>query len=289
MSTAALTQNTPEWEEMRKGKIGASDAPIIMQVSKHTTPYQLWEQKLGLVPPIEQNYAMRRGHELEEPARKIMEEMTGMMFVPEVRFHPTLDWMMCSLDCLSIDESTIGEIKTVGKENHEKALAGIVPEMYFPQLQHQMEVCEKDSSLYFSFYDNEGVIVKILRDDKYIKEMLTEEERFYECLQNLEAPKMTNADYKLRESAEFLESVCEWSTIHKQSKAIQDAEKKARIQVIGMCHGQSSRGGGVFVRRIVGKGRIDYSIIPELKNVSLDVYRKDPVEKWQITQKKKGE
>ena len=114
---SAITQNTPAWEEMRKGMIGASDAPIIMGVSPYTSPHQLWEQKVGLAPSPFQNYAMKCGHDLEEPARQKMEEMTGMFFRPMVKFHSNIDWMMCSLDCMSLDNEVIGEIKTVGKEH----------------------------------------------------------------------------------------------------------------------------------------------------------------------------
>lgn len=283
---SALIQNTPEWLEIRKGKIGASDASIIMGASPYKTPFQLWEEKLGLAPPPEQNAAMRRGHELEEPARKRMEELTGMMFVPSVKFHPKIDWMMCSLDCLSLDENTIGEIKTVGKEDHEKALAGIVPEKHIPQLQHQMEVCEKDSTLYFSFYKDDGIIVKILRDEPYIKEMLKEEERFYECLQNLEPPKLSSRDYHTIDTAEWLNSVSTWKEVNEKLKDIKEQEKKVRASIIGMCHNQRSKGGGVQVLKIVEKGRIDYSLIPELKNVNLNVYRKPSIEKWKITKEK---
>ena len=212
-----------------------------------------------------------------------------MFFRPMVKFHSNIDWMMCSLDCMSLDNEVIGEIKTVGKEDHEKAKLGIVPEKYFPQLQHHMEVCEKESSLYFSFYNDEGVIVKVLRDDKYISSMMKEERRFYAWMQDLEAPPLTNRDYKLRESQEWLDLMSHWqerSAIFKEAK---EALNKVRIAAIGMCEGQSSRGGGVFVRKVVEKGRIDYSAIPELQNVNLDVYRKPSIEKWKFTQEKKGE
>ena len=283
---SALTQNTPEWVEMRKSYIGASDAPIVMGVSSHTTPFKLWEQKLGLSPPTTQNYAMQRGHEMEEPARRKLEELTGMLFRPMVKFHPTIEWMMCSSDAVSLDESTIGEIKWAGKEDHEKAQAGIMPDKHFPQLQHQMEVWEKDSSLYLSFDGEDGAIVKIFRDDKYINSMLQVEKRFYECIQNLEAPKMTNADYLKRGAQRWLDSVSRWEKIQEQLKRLKEEEKEARASLIGQCQGQSSHGGGIFVRRIVEKGRIDYSQVPELKNVNLDVYRKQPIEKWKITQEK---
>lgn len=282
---SALLQNTPEWEEMRKGKVGASDAPIIMGVSPYKTPFKLWEEKLGLSECI-QNQAMRRGHDLEETARKKMEEMTGIMFVPVVKYHPTIDWMMCSLDCLSIDESTIGEIKTTNKEDHAKAISGNVPEKYFPQLQHHMEVCQKDSTLYFSFHNDEGVIVKVERDDEYIKKMIKEEKRFFECLQNLEPPKLSSRDYLLRETEEFLAGVEICKVLDQRLREIKDQVKQNRNHLIGMCCNQSSRGGGIRILRMVEKGRVDYSRIPELKNVNLDQYRKAPIEKWKITKEK---
>jgi predicted phage-related endonuclease len=43
-----MQQQTPEWLEFRKNKIGASDAPIIMETSPWKTPYQLWLEKLSL-------------------------------------------------------------------------------------------------------------------------------------------------------------------------------------------------------------------------------------------------
>jgi len=38
-----LQQNTPEWIAFRVDKLGASDAPIIMESSPWTTPDRDWE------------------------------------------------------------------------------------------------------------------------------------------------------------------------------------------------------------------------------------------------------
>ncbi|GAG09603.1 unnamed protein product, partial [marine sediment metagenome] len=180
-----LEQNTPEWETMRKGKIGASDAPVIVEASPYKTPFRLWEEKLGLVEGTERTEAMQWGHDMEPVARAKLEEMTGMFFMPTVKFHSSIEWMMCSLDGMSLDETTIAEIKCSGKKALEATEAGIVPEKYFPQLQHQMEVCEKEEVIYFSFDGKDGASVKVMRDDRFIKKMLEKEKKFYECLQNL--------------------------------------------------------------------------------------------------------
>ena len=58
---SALIQQTDEWLEMRRNKIGASDAPIIMEVSPYKKPNQLMEDKLtGAV--MAKSQAMQRGN-----------------------------------------------------------------------------------------------------------------------------------------------------------------------------------------------------------------------------------
>lgn len=282
MST--LEQNTPEWEEMRKGKIGASDAPIILGVSPYKTPFQLWEEKLGLTKKPACSAVMQRGHDLEPLARKKLEEMTGQLFVPVVKFHASIEWMMCSPDSMAFDESIIAEIKCPGKDDHEAAKAGIVPEKYIPQLQHQMEVCEMEEAIYFSFDGTEGVIVKILRDDKFIKKMIEEERRFYECLQSFEAPKLTHKDYVYVDDPARIQLASKWIALNQSIKGLQEEEKKLRDALISTCPTHSSIGGGVRISKIVRKGNVEYTRIPELKNVNLDIYRKDPIESWRITE-----
>ena len=155
-------QNTPEWEEMRKNKIGGSDAPVIMEVSPYKTPYELWEEKLDLRPSATPTYNMARGHILEDPARLEAEKMAGFLFFPQVKFHPTIPWMMASCDGIDPEEKHLVEIKSPGKEDHEIALSGQIPDKYFPQLQHQLEVCQLEMGYYFSFYEMKGVLVNYL-------------------------------------------------------------------------------------------------------------------------------
>ena len=104
-----IQQNTPEWEALRSNKVGASDAPAIMEVSPWETPYSLWEKKLGL-KESSYNSAMQRGHELEDKARIELEKILGVLLLPEVRLHDEHHWMMASLDALDSTNSVLAEI-----------------------------------------------------------------------------------------------------------------------------------------------------------------------------------
>jgi putative phage-type endonuclease len=278
-----IQQNTPEWLEMRKSKLGASDAPVIMKVSPYKTPYQLWQEKLGLTEEREQNAAMQRGHNLEHLARTDLELKLGMPLIPSVKVHKERSWMMASLDALSFDETLAAEIKCPGKEDHAIAQAGEVPQKYFPQLQHQLEVCELEMIHYFSFDGEDGVIVQVYRDDKYIKQMLKEEEKFYECMQNFEAPALTDKDYQQIHSDEWIQLADEWKRVSSALHDMEQKEKELKQELITLCNGQSSIGAGIKVSHCVRRGAVDYASIPDLKRMDLEPYRKKSTEYWRIT------
>lgn len=273
-----IEQNTPEWHAMRKDRIGSSDAPVVMQVSPYKTPYQLWQEKLQLDAPTHQTSAMKRGLDLEPRARAVLEKELGMPLFPNTKLHNRISWLMASLDAMSFDERTIAEIKCPGKDDHAMAKAGKVPEKYFPQLQHQIEVCEVDMAYYFSFDGQKGVVIKVFRDEKYIKQLLEAEEKFFECMKNFEAPPLTDRDYEVRTEPE-------WEHLAKRLQFIQsleDEKEEIRKQLIAMCNGQSSMGAGIKVSKCMRKGNVDYAKVPELKGLNLEPYRKKSTEYWRI-------
>jgi len=281
-----VKQNTPEWLEMRKKMVGASDAPIIMQVSPYGTPYQLWEQKLDLAPPKEDTFAMREGRRKEDPARLELEKMTGLFFLPQVKFHRQFPWMMASLDCIDPEGKYIAEIKCPKEEDHAIALAGQVPDKYFPQVQHQLEVCELEMGYYFSFYKTAGVIVKVYRDDHYIKKMLEKEKEFWDRLQEFTPPPMTEKDYEQKTDEKWLYTCEELLKIREQLKEIEVLEKREKQledELKILSNKRNCIGGGVKLTRFIRKGNVDYSCIPELKNVELESYRKPPIEAYRIS------
>lgn len=183
-----MKQGTEEWLHMRKFKVGASDAPIILGLSPWTSVTELWEQKLGLRSPKTKSVYMQRGIDLEQTARDYFYLMIGIQVVPKTIFHHSHSWMMASLDGLSFNKKTLVEIKCPGKKDHETALAGQVPEKYYPQLQHQLEVCQLDKMFYLSFDGKEGTILEVFRNETYIQKMVALEQNFWSCLQNFVPP-----------------------------------------------------------------------------------------------------
>ena len=150
-----------EFVQARKNYIGASDAAAIMGVSPWTSIYQLWEDKLGLAPDRPDNYAMKRGRELEPVAREAYTLFTGNVVAPKQVFHAEIRFMMANFDGLSQDLSVAVEIKCPGEKDHGLAKEGLVPEKYLPQLQHQLAVIGLDELDYFSYKDGDTALIKV--------------------------------------------------------------------------------------------------------------------------------
>ncbi len=175
-------QGSAEWLRFRKDKIGASEAAIIMGISPFKSIGQLWEEKLGIRPLEEPSDAMKRGTGMEQEAREGFEKDSGLCMTPKVLVHPTIPYMIASLDGISMDEKFILEIKCPGPKDHQCALNGNVPEKYIPQLQHIMSVTGHDCIFYYSFKDGLGKILTHHRNEEMISLILEREARFYECL-----------------------------------------------------------------------------------------------------------
>jgi putative phage-type endonuclease len=172
---------TKELHEKRK--IGSSDAPIIMGVSPWKSARQLLEEKV-LRTKHAASASMQRGIDLEEKARTEFERLMGVSVFGDLPVqHPEIPWMTATLDGLDIDRTTMVEIKCPNPKgpDHKLALSGEVPEKYYPQCQHQLAVTGLEKMYYFSFDGNEGVIIKVDRDDEYIRHLIAEEKSFYEA------------------------------------------------------------------------------------------------------------
>jgi putative phage-type endonuclease len=183
-----MKAGSEEWLKMRRTKIGASDAPIIMGVSPWCTPLQLYEQKVFDIEILDNEY-MERGRELEPFAMKAFEDQTGHIIYSMVITHDSLQWMIATMDGITIDKTIAVEIKCPGKRDHFMAMNGLIPQKYIPQLQHQMEVCQLSEINYFSFDGKYGVNIIVERDQEYINELLDKEKEFWYCLSNLIPPK----------------------------------------------------------------------------------------------------
>jgi putative phage-type endonuclease len=276
-----LIQGTPEWIKLRKTKITATDACVIMGASHWKNKLQLYHEKLSDDPQTPMNEAMQRGVDLEPIARDLFYIKTGIQMFPTVAVK---EWAMASLDGMSaMGGKDILEIKCPGPKDHAIAISGKVPDHYFPQLQHQMYVCDLPMVYYFSFDGVDGVILKVYRDDEYIEKMIIEEKKFYECLMTKTPPESPEQEYIERMDILWVQLASKWKSLMESISDMQKQEEEVREQLIFLTEGSNSKGCGISLCQVKRKGNVDYGKIPELKNVDLEKYRKPSTSSWRIT------
>lgn len=274
---------TKEQLEFRRCRIGASDASIIMGVSPYKSAYDLWlEKKTGILP--ETTRAMQYGIDNEANARSLFEEMTGLvMFSNHTVTNPKRNWQFATLDGIDLEHEHILEVKCSNEKDHELAKKGTVPEKYFPQVQHQLEVTGLNKGFYFSYHKGEGIIVKTERDSAFIKDMNAKEEHFYyEHMMKGIAPEQPEKEMC---SLEWDLAVMKYKEIQKELKRFEEEEKFYRDELISLSGGASCFGRGLYLTKYEREGMVDYKKIPELKGINLDLYRKPSTSSWRITVK----
>lgn len=275
-----LIQGSDAWLALRKTKITATDASAIMGINPWKTALQLYNEKLSDEPPKKANERMQRGTDLEPIARDLFCVLTGHKMVPKVIIN---DWAMASLDGIN-DWNEILEIKCPGAKDHALAVSGKIPEYYYPQLQHQMYVCDSEKAFYFSFDGIDGVIVEVKRDDQYIEKMIAEEFKFYMQLQKKTPPEPSERDFIERDDDIWHHLAMKWRLIKISIEELEKEELELRNNLIFLTGGLNAKGAGISLNQVTRKGNVDYSKVPELMHVDLDKYRKDPTTSWRITQ-----
>ena len=198
--------------EERRKIIGASDAPIIMMDSPWNTPYELWQEKMGLSGGKRMTGPMIRGIRLEAEAREAFCHLKGIDMEPRVVYHPSIPWMVASLDGMSAEGDAILEIKCGGGWDHGEALKGRVSEKYMWQLQHQLAVTGLPEVWYFSWFpakpDLRLACLRIPRDEKKIEDLMAKEAIFWEHMQTKKHPPLSERDLIRIEKARHTNGHC---------------------------------------------------------------------------------
>lgn len=278
-----LIQGTPEWLDFRKTKVTATDARSIAGVDPWRNNIAVWKDKLGLGLPFEDNDDMKRGRELEPIALEKFEELTGYIMAPKVVLHPSINYMMASLDGMEVSGRAIVEIKCPRPDgkSHECAMDGEIPSMYIPQLMHQMECSGLKKAYYFSYTSKSQKVLELHYDPLYVENLLREEAEFWNCVLTKTEPK-SKKNYIHMDSKEWKDAATEYLQIKKQIADLERRQKTLKDSLFSMSNGMQATGSGVTLSKIFRKGQIDYSEIPELKTINLEKHRKPSKEEWRV-------
>jgi len=188
----AVEQGSPEWFQMRLGKVTASRVADILAKTK-TGPSASRQNYLielaiqrttGIIQESYSNSAMEWGTQTEPQARVAYEVNTNN-FVDKVAFidHPSIKWFGCSPDGLVSDRGLL-EIKCPNSATHwEYFKSKKPPQKYFIQMQAQIAVTNKDWCDFVSFDPrmpdrSQLLIVRVDRDEAFIAEMEAEIKKF---------------------------------------------------------------------------------------------------------------
>ena len=181
-----IEQGSLDWHKWRTTVIGASDASAIMNENPWKSRQILLREKSGQKEVFRGNAATVRGSRLEPIARSIYCEMKGLDFFPAIVQNLLNPWQAASLDGIDPTGCYLVEIKCGEKSHLHTLQTGKVPRYYYAQLQHILSVTGIDSIDYFSYQPNQSpILMNILRDDEYIKELMRIEREFAEELQSL--------------------------------------------------------------------------------------------------------
>lgn len=281
-----LQQQSTEWLAWRAKGLGSSDCPVILGVSPWRTPYELWLEKTqpGKGGPTTPNWQQQRGINLEPVARARYEFQMGYSVQPVLMEHPEFPYFRVSLDGWNDERKIVWECKVPGKDDHQKAKNGEVPEKYIWQLEMQLWVSGGVEAHYFSYQENKGKVDTALVIYKSIPErrekMIKALHEFWNCVQTNTPPPLCDRDTMV------LEDIKSKAIFSDLEKALQEREElKAKIDLIEakidamkekaieiMPH-SSVQCGRVKLKKVVTKGRVDYSKIDVLSNIDIEQYR----------------
>ena len=192
MKLVNFIQGSPEWKRWRWGGLGGSDVAAVMGLSPYLTRAELLAEK-AVFSERESSFAMRRGTRLEPDARNLYASTRRCHAVPQCVEHEEASWIRASLDglCRPID-SAAGEhqwaieIKAPCWQDHDRALAGLLPVHYIPQCQYQLFVTGLPCVDYVSFNNGQRfpqsawlAVVPVEPDAEFMARMLDECEKFW--------------------------------------------------------------------------------------------------------------
>lgn len=273
-----IQQNTPEWEELRRSKIGASDCSTIMGCNPYKTPSALWDEKvLGKDPFV--TSSMERGTRLEPFARAWVEEKHKTKYNPVCVQSDDYDFMMASLDGYDPIYEMFIEIKCPNDKTYKVMADGDIPIYYHWQLQHQMAVTGLKKAILVAYNGLEGIEIAVDRDERMIKDLIAKERDFYASMLSYRSPE---PEIEERNDEDVLDAINAWKKAKEAREEAQELEKICRDSLIYLANDKPYRCLGVTVKKHFQKGEVDYKKIPELNGVNTESYRKAGIEYWKV-------
>ena len=184
ISTSDMSHD--EWLQHRQRSIGGSDASSIIGLNPWSSPYTVWADKLGKIPPKEDNEAMRQGRDLEFYVAERFCEATGKKVRREnnILINPDYPFAHANVDRMVVGEDAGLECKTTSVLNMKNFKNGEFPDTYYVQCVHYLMVTGCKKWYLAVLVLNKGFMVfEIERDEDEIEALAKSEEEFWKLVE----------------------------------------------------------------------------------------------------------
>lgn len=188
VDTADLSRE--DWLNYRRLGIGGSDAAAIMGLSPFATIRDLYFDKIGVTPVIEEEeenwVAKEVGHRLEDLVAMIFAKKTGLEVFPVRKMfrHPLYPFMLADVDYfIRFPDGSIGilECKTCNYNAKDKWADDGIPENYVLQVRHYLAVMNMNKAYIACLYGNNEneFVYRCLERDRMEEEELIDQEKYF--------------------------------------------------------------------------------------------------------------
>lgn len=184
--------NHDEWLKIRSQYIGGSDAGAVVGLDEYKSPYSLWLEKRGEIPPFEGNITTKVGGYLEELVAQMFTEETGKKVRKQnyTLVNDKYPWAAANVDRLIVGEKALLECKTTNSfPVMRKVKNGEFPARWFCQVMHYLMVTELEKA-YLAVLINcrDFKVFEIERDEDEINALMEAEQAFWERVQSNSQP-----------------------------------------------------------------------------------------------------
>lgn len=286
-----LEQQSPEWHEYRKGKLGASEIPAVLDISPYTSRKQLLHEKITGEQKQFSEFSkmkMAEGHVYEEKARMAFIEATNQTFKPVVLQSKFNAKFFCSLDGFNDQENHVLEIKTTQVDNYIMlAKDGLVTDFWNAQIQYQLFIsgCDQATLIVVDSRNGDMHIVGVNRNQAFIEKIQVEAEAFLRDMETQVSPFMQLENAEMQELAAHQNF---FSELENELSEIKEKIKTKATELLKKHGATKIEGYGILIQMCEGKLTTDYSEIPQLKGVDLSKYKKKGKPYVMISKSKKG-
>lgn len=180
---STLDMSHEEWLMQRRKGIGGSDAGALLGLNPYRGAYDVYADKIGMAPPVEDNEAMRQGRDLEAYVAERFEQETGKRVRRRnaIITNSEYPFALANIDREIVGEHAGLECKTTSVLNLTRYKNGEFPSEYYCQCMHYLMVTGWDKwYLAVLVYGTDFKIFEIERDEDEIAALVEAERRFWE-------------------------------------------------------------------------------------------------------------